>query len=167
MCTSAGNMFLRRIHLQSVFLRPEIPIMASIKGPIIFLEDDADEQEILKEVVQRVVPNDIKFFTDGESLLHYLRTTAEQPFIIISDVNVPVMNGLEVKRIVNADDFLRRKSIPFVFLSTSAERKAVEDAYDMNSQGFFLKQNTMTGIETHLRLIFDYWTHCRHTNSAG
>lgn len=141
--------------------------MASIKGPIIFLEDDADEQEILNEVVQRIVPNDVRFFTDGESLLHYLRTTAEQPFIIVSDVNVPVLNGLEVKRIINADDFLRRKSIPFIFLSTSAERKAVEDAYDMNSQGFFLKQNTITGIETHLRLILDYWTHCRHTNSSS
>lgn len=160
-------MFLASIRLQLVFLRPEIPIMASIKGPIIFLEDDADEQEILKEVVQRIVANDVRFFTDGETLLHYLRTTAEQPFIIISDVNVPVLNGLEVKRIINADDFLRRKSIPFVFLSTSAERKAVEDAYDMNSQGFFLKQNTMTSIEAHLRLILGYWTHCRHTNSSS
>lgn len=140
--------------------------MASIRGPIIFLEDDTDEQEILKEVIGRVVPNDVRFFTDGESLLHYLRTTAEQPFIIISDVNVPVLNGLEVKRIINADDFLRRKSIPFVFLSTSAEREAVDNAYDMNCQGFFVKQNTMTAIEGHLRLIMDYWTHCKHTNTV-
>ena len=160
-------MFIRLFPFNWLFLRPELPIMASIKGPIIFLEDDADEQEILKEVVQRIIPNDVRFFTDGESLLHYLRTTAEQPFLIISDVNVPVLNGLEVKRIINADDFLRHKSIPFVFLSTSAERKAVEDAYDMNSQGFFLKQNTMTGIEAHLRLILDYWTHCKHTNSVN
>lgn len=139
--------------------------MASAKGPIIFLEDDADEQDILKEVIQRILPNDVRFFVDGESLLEYLKTTAEQPFLIISDVNVPILNGLEVKRIINSDDFLRRKSIPFVFLSTSAERQDVEDAYDQNSQGFFLKQNTMTGIEKHLRLIVDYWMHCRHTNT--
>jgi CheY-like chemotaxis protein len=139
--------------------------MASTKGPIIFLEDDADEQDLLREVVTNIRDNPLRFFSDGESLLEYLRTTDEQPFIIISDVNVPVLNGLEAKVAINNDDFLRRKSIPFVFLSTSAERSAVEMAYDINSQGFFLKQNTMADIEKHLRLIFDYWTHCKHTNS--
>jgi CheY-like chemotaxis protein len=141
--------------------------MGSKKGPIIILEDDADEQELLAEVFTKMqVSNEVKFFTDGESFLKYLRSTPDQPFIIISDVNIPMLNGLEVKAIINRDDFLRKKSIPFVFLSTSAEKKAVEEAYDLTAQGYFLKQNTINEIERHLRLILDYWSECKHTNSV-
>lgn len=122
--------------------------MGNKKGPIIILEDDQDEQELLADIFHKMeVPNETKFFSDGESFLDYLRTTHDQPFLIISDVNIPMRNGLEVKKIINDDDHLRRKSIPFVFLSTSAEKKAVEEAYNLTAQGFFLKQNTVTEIE--------------------
>lgn len=140
--------------------------MPDNKGPIIFLEDDKDEQELLKEVIaQMQIPNPPVFFSDGVSFLDYLRTTKERPFLIISDVNVPLLNGLEVKKIINDDDLLRKKSIPFVFLSTTAERKAVEQAYDLNCQGFFVKQYTVSEIEKQLQLIFNYWKNCRHINS--
>lgn len=140
--------------------------MGSKRGPIIILEDDADEQELLAHVFEQMqIRNQLKFFATGESMLSYLRTTSDQPFIIISDVNIPMINGLEVKQMINEDASLRRKSIPFIFLSTSAERKAVEQAYDINAQGFFLKQNTITDIQRYLRLILDYWLECKHTNN--
>ena len=141
--------------------------MGNKKGPIIILEDDADEQELLAEVFEKMhVSNEVKFFADGESFLKYLRSTPDQPFLIISDVNIPMLTGLEVKAIINGDDFLRKKSIPFVFLSTSADKKAVEEAYNLTAQGYFLKQNTINEIERHLRLILDYWSECKHTNSV-
>ena len=141
--------------------------MGSKKGPIIILEDDADEQELLSEVFKQMqVVNEIKFFSDGESFLQYIRTTQDQPFIIISDVNVPLLNGLEVKRIINDNTYLRQKSIPFVFLSTTAEKKAVEEAYDLTAQGFFVKQNSIQEIEINLKLILQYWSECKHTNSV-
>ena len=140
--------------------------MGSKKGPIIVLEDDADEQELLSEVfTQMKVTNEVKFFSNGDSFLQYIRTTQDQPFIIISDVNIPLLNGLEVKRIINSDDHLRKKSIPFIFLSTSAEKKAVEEAYNQTAQGFFVKQNSIQNIEKHLTIIMQYWSECKHTNS--
>jgi CheY-like chemotaxis protein len=140
--------------------------MASRSGPIIILEDDADEQELLGEMFVKIgVANKLIYFSTGIDVLAYLKSTTEQPFLIISDVNVPLMNGLELKKVINDDDYLRKKSIPFIFLSTSAEKKAVETAYDLTVQGFFLKQNTVSEIERHLRLIVDYWRECKHTNS--
>ena len=141
--------------------------MGSRLGPIIILEDDADEQELLTEVFQRLnISNEVKFFSDGERFIEYVRTTRDSPFIIISDVNVPLLNGLEVKSIINSNDFLRKKSIPFVFLSTSGAKSAVEQAYDLNAQGFFLKQNSIDKIEKQIKLILDYWAECKHTNNV-
>jgi CheY-like chemotaxis protein len=140
--------------------------MGSLKGPLIILEDDDDEKMLLSEVITKIgLTNEIKFFSTGIALIDYLMTTKDRPFLIISDVNIPRMNGLEVKEKINESDFLRRKAIPFIYVSTSGAMSAVERAYDLNAQGFFLKQNTIGDIEKHLRIIFEYWRECRHTNS--
>jgi CheY-like chemotaxis protein len=140
--------------------------MSSKNGPIIILEDDEDERHILSEVLRKINrKNEVKFFKTGVELLDYIMSTKDKPMLIISDVNVPVMNGLELRRLVNESNMLRRKSIPFVFLSTTASRKTVEEAYDLSVQGFFVKQNSYKEIERHLRMILDYWSECRHTNS--
>jgi two-component SAPR family response regulator len=140
--------------------------MGSLKGPIIILEDDEDEKTILIEVMKEMqVENEIKFFTSGVELYDYLLSTNDKPFIIISDINVPRMNGLELKKAINESQTLRRKSIPFVFLSTTSVKKYVEAAYDLTAQGYFVKQNSFKDIERHLRMIFAYWRECRHTNS--
>jgi CheY-like chemotaxis protein len=140
--------------------------MGSLKGPLIILEDDEDEKLLLSEVIAEIgLSNEIKFFDTGTDLIEYLLVTKDRPFLIISDVNIPRMNGLEVKQTINQSDFLRRKSIPFIYLSTSATLSSIERAYDLNAQGYFLKQNSIKAIEKHLRVIFEYWKSCRHTNS--
>ncbi|MGZ5255600.1 MAG: response regulator, partial [Flavitalea sp.] len=95
-------------------------------GPIIIAEDDVDDQQIMVEVFESLsIKNPIRFFTDGQDVLEYLLTTKEKPFIIISDVNLVRMNGLELRRRITADEKLRRKSIPFVFLTTSTNHLSV------------------------------------------
>jgi CheY-like chemotaxis protein len=139
--------------------------MGSLKGPIIILEDDPDEKELLEEAIRPLSNNEIKFFSTGDAMLKYLEETKDRPFVILSDVNVPGLTGLQLKKKINETPFLRRKSIPFVFLSTTANQKSVEAAYDLNSQGFFIKQDSLKEIQRHLSLIFGYWSECRHTNS--
>lgn len=98
-------------------------------------------------------------------MLQFLRTTHEKPFLILCDINMPVMNGLELRRKIDEDDFLRRKSIPFVFFTTYAVPQEVSQAYELTVQGFFEKGNNLKQLTDTLRLILEYWTVCRHPNS--
>lgn len=135
-------------------------------GPIIWLEDDHDDQHIIEEVLKVVtLGRSLRMFSSGEEFLTYLRTTQEKPFLILSDVNMPRMNGLRVRDEINSDEVLRRKAIPFIFFSTTAEEREVRKAYDLTVQGYFEKGNNFEEMKARLTRIFDYWNDCKHPNS--
>lgn len=135
-------------------------------GPILLIEDDVDDQEFITDALQMLgVKNMVEIFDNGQKAFDFLLNTELQPFIILSDVNLPIMNGLQLKSEIQRNDYLRNKSIPFVFLSTSADLKAVNEAFELNVQGFFVKENTYDGIQKQLKQIIDYWKSCRHPNS--
>jgi CheY-like chemotaxis protein len=135
-------------------------------GPIILVEDDLDDQEFIVDSFQILgIKNQINVFDNGREALAFLKTTEVQPFLIISDVNLPVLNGLQLKAEIQNNEYLRNKSIPFIFLSTSADKKAVEEAFKLSVQGFFVKENTFEGIQQQLKHIVDYWKNSRHPNS--
>ena len=67
-------------------------------GPIIIIEDDLDDQDILTEVFKELnYRNEIIFFDDGEKALTYLTATEVEPFIIFSDINMPKLSGMELR----------------------------------------------------------------------
>jgi CheY-like chemotaxis protein len=127
-------------------------------GPIVLLDDDPDDHEIIRMICSNLqVCTPIHFFHDPLQLLDFLRSPEKDPFIILCDINMPVLNGLEVREIIWNDVELRKKSIPFVFFSTSASLQQVEKAFDLTVQGFFLKGQTLEETEAKLKLIFEYW----------
>lgn len=137
-------------------------------GPIILVEDDPDDQEFITDALATLgVKNEIIIFENGQKAYAYLKSTEDQPFLILSDLNLPVMNGLQLKAEIHTNDYLRNKSIPFIFLSTSADKRAVTEAFELCVQGFFVKENTYEGIQQQLKQIIDYWKNCRHPNSAN
>lgn len=140
----------------------------SRSGPIVIVEDDRDDQFIMEKIFQGMgVPNQRVYFTSCDDAFTYLQTTVVQPCIIISDVNLPRQSGIEFKRQIDQDPELRMRSIPFVFLSTSAEPKSVTEAYTkMTVQGFFQKPDTYEKLTQTIQLIIDYWLLCKHPNSA-
>ena len=138
----------------------------SKKGPIILIDDDTDEGEILADVfVRQSISNTLKCFLSGQEALNYLRTTDDKPFLILCDINMPQMNGIEVRRQITEEEYLRKKSIPFIFYTTSATQQAITAAYEMSVQGFFEKGKTIDLTKSMLRLIVDYWRTCRHPNT--
>ncbi len=135
-------------------------------GPIILVEDDADDQEFISDaLVMSGVKNEVLFFDNGVKALDFLIVTEQQPFLIISDVNLPILNGLQLKAEIESNEYLRKKSIPFIFLSTSADKKAVTEAFDLSVQGFFVKENSYEGIQRQLKQIVEYWKNSKHPNS--
>ena len=150
------------------FLRViQIRTQMAKSGPIVILEDDEDDQDILEEIFMKLnVKNKLVWFTTTDDAFKFLQTTSEQPFIIFSDVNLPRQNGIEFKRRIDSDKELRKKSIPFIFYSTSVDQQQVNEAYThMTVQGFFQKGISYEEIKTDIKVILDYWQACRHPNS--
>ena len=130
-------------------------------GPIIVIDDDLEDQQILDEIFKNLnVPNKVIFFTDGSEALDYLTTTSDQPFLILSDINMPRVDGFEVRSRIYHNANLKIKFIPYLFFTTSVDKKAVQDAYGMGVQGFFVKPTSMTEMQNSLKKILDYWQEC-------
>ena len=131
------------------------------RGPIIVIEDDIDDQEILVEIFKDLgYANEIVYFVDGNDALEYLNRTEIQPFLILSDINMPKINGFELRNKVFTNELLQEKCIPYLFFSTNATKKSVIDAYALSVQGFFIKPNSMKELESTIRKIVEYWQEC-------
>ena len=129
-------------------------------GPVVVIEDDADDQDILKEIFRQLnYKNEIIFFADGEKALEYLNQDIT-PFLILSDINMPKMNGFELRDAIQTNEELHLKCIPYLFFSTSANKQSVIDAYSMSVQGFFVKAHTMDKLKDSIRKIMEYWSEC-------
>lgn len=135
------------------------------RGPIIFIEDDKDDQEIISAVFGDLdYKNEIIFFDDGEGALAYLIDTDVEPFIVFSDINMPKLNGMELREKIHENESLRLKSIPYLFFSTSAEQDHVVDAYSKSVQGFFTKPSDFNELKAVMKTIVEYWQKCVSPN---
>ena len=130
-------------------------------GPIIVIEDDADDQEMLVEIFKKLdYSNQVVYFADGNHALDYLNQTDVHPFLILSDVNMPKIDGFELRSKVFTNEQLQTKCIPYLFFTTAATKKSVMDAYALSVQGFFTKPNSMNQLENTIRKIVEYWQEC-------
>lgn len=135
----------------------------NVRGPILVIDDDLDEQELLETAFRDIgMTNRIFFFRNGLEAYDHLLEAIEKPFLILCDVNMPKMTGLELRDNITSNEILRKKSIPFVFYSTTAKPEEVEQAYNMCVQGFFEKHLTYNELCEDLRRICGYWASCVH-----
>lgn len=135
-------------------------------GPIIIIEDDEDDQEILREIFEKLnYPNEVIFFADGQAALAYLNQPAILPFLILSDINMPKISGFELRTKLKTDAALAVKCIPYLFFSTALNLDAVIDAYSMSVQGFFVKETSVTELEKTISVIMEYWKRCAAPNN--
>jgi len=130
-------------------------------GPVIIIEDDLDDKEILEEVFQNLkYPNQLLFFGNGQEALDFLNSSEIIPFIILSDINMPKLDGFALSNKIKMDAKLQLKCIPYLFFSTASSQKAVVDAYSLSVQGFFIKQSSMAELEKTITVIMEYWKRC-------
>ena len=134
-------------------------------GQIIIVEDDSDDQHMFSEVFKELnYKNEIVFLNDGQEALAYLKAYDKQPFIVFSDINMPKLNGLELRRQIHENEDMRLKTIPYLFFTTSAEQNAVVDAYSKSIQGFFIKPSNFQDLKKLLKVIVEYWQNCESPN---
>lgn len=135
-------------------------------GPIIIIEDDTDDQDMLKEVFGKLpYTNELFFFPDGQKALDFLNASDVIPFLILSDINLPKLDGFALRSKIKMDAELQIRCIPYIFFSTAMNQKAVIDAYSMSVQGFFEKQISFKELEKTITVIMEYWKRCAAPNN--
>lgn len=137
--------------------------MKKVKGKIILVDDQKYEKDLLNNALEE---NDwgirVEYFDNARDALEHLQENVDEIFLIISDMNMPGMNGMEFKKTIDRDDYLRQKTIPFIFASSEPTRKDVLEAYKYHVQGFFKKPESLEGQSAMLETIVQYWVACIH-----
>ena len=131
------------------------------KGPIFIIDEDIDDHDLVKELVKELkYSNEVVSFFYGEQLLKHIDTVECDPFIIICDVNLPGLDGFEVRKKLEANKAFKYKSVPFIYWSNVASSKQIKQAYDAGGHGFFIKAAHLGDIRSMLKDIFEYWYRC-------
>jgi len=134
-------------------------------GAIVIIEDDVDDQDIFKEAFRQLnYKNEIIFFNDGQEALRYLTESVREPFIVFSDINMPKLDGKELRAQIHENESIRIKTIPYLFFTTSVAQEDVIDAYSKSIQGFFVKPSSFDDLKSLLRKIVEYWQECVSPN---
>jgi CheY-like chemotaxis protein len=134
------------------------------EGPLVLVEDDIDDQELIILTLRELgLLNEIKLFQNGQEALEYLYQANTQPFLILSDINMPILDGIAFKKKIDSCAILKTKCIPFVFISTSPAA-SMNEICKLNIQGFFEKGNSMRQLNEILGTILKYWNLTKHLN---
>lgn len=135
--------------------------MMKIDGEIVLIDKDEFEVAFFEEILTKLnLSIGIKHFKTPVQGLDYLRTSKSKIFVVISliDFGAGSMSGLDLKRIINEDTELLLKSIPFVFMTYLVDKETIEEAYQLNIQGYFAKPMTLGGTTRLLTNIINYWS---------
>jgi CheY-like chemotaxis protein len=144
---------------------PQEKLPIDKEGPIIVIEDDPDDQFVLDVVFKKLAySNEVIYFSDGQQALDYLDRVESIPFLILSDINMPKLDGFALREKLHNDARLKLKCIPYLFFSTAIDQQMVINAYSVSVQGFFIKPNTMTELEETISAILRYWKLCAAPN---
>ena len=131
------------------------------QGPIIVVEDDIDDQEMLQAIFKSInVPNEVIFLSDGQEAYDYLNSNQVKPFLILSDINMPRMSGIELRDKMQKDGDIRLRTTPYLFLTTAAATDTLINAYANSVQGFFQKAGNPESFKKTIVAILDYWKEC-------
>lgn len=127
-------------------------------SPILIADDDTDDRELLQDAWNELdFRNPLIFFNNGKDVLQYLNSEKTKPFLILCDVNIPKMDGFELKAKILEDTELNYKSIPFVYWSSQVSKAQIQKAYNLGGNGFFVKDIRFEEIKQSLIDIVKYW----------
>ena len=130
---------------------------------IVVVEDSEEDFAAFRRALRKnKVETSVVRFTDGEAFLGALRdeSQARPPTLVILDLNLPALNGIEVLRELREDAQFR--SIPVVVLTTSANPSDVQRCYDLGVGGYFLKEGDFEDFCGKVGSLADYWLRAVH-----
>lgn len=123
---------------------------------VIVIEDSDDEQMLISRAIKRVPEQPgLTMLDSGEQALDYFRSITAMPDLVLVDIKMSRMGGIEF--IKNVKKIERCKGIPFVCMSTSSVRSDVRDAYAAGANGYFAKPEQQAAFTRDLVSLISYW----------
>jgi CheY-like chemotaxis protein len=123
---------------------------------ILLIEDDLIEIMKLQRTVSKLqLKHRIREAKNGEDALKELRDSSKLPDIVLLDLNMPRMNGLEFLKILKEDEVL--KYLPTIVLTTSQNQADLLEAYRIGIAGYVIKPLKHQDYEEKLKKVLDYW----------
>ena len=129
---------------------------------ILLAEDDENDVRITLRAIQKGgLEASVSVVRDGQEALDFLRREepfggAHRPDLVLLDMNLPKLNGMEVLRATKGDEALG--TIPILMLTTSQRREDVATAYALGANAFICKPIRFSRFVEGVRELADYWS---------
>lgn len=128
-------------------------------GTILLVDDNPDDVTLtLRAFRTNNITNQVDVASDGEEALNYLLPDGQyppKPVLILLDINLPKISGLEVLRRIRTDD--RTRHLPVVVLSTSSEDRDIVESYNLGANSYVRKPVVFNEFVDAVRVLGLYW----------
>ena len=123
---------------------------------VLMADDDEDDRVLTRNAFKRGELNEgLHFAANGEELMQKLRAEGQRPDLILLDLNMPRMNGMEALKEIKADPSLR--DIPVVVLTTSTDPEDLHRSYRLGANSYITKPNNVEGYQHMVQSLSRYW----------
>lgn len=124
---------------------------------ILFVEDDAIEVMMFNRVIQKIgINHRLIEANNGENALEILNAKEIIPDIILLDLNMPKLNGVDFLRILKNDEHF--KHIPTIVFTTSNNYRDISECYNIGIAGYIIKPLKYDDYLVLVKKTLDYWS---------
>jgi len=124
--------------------------------PVLLVEDNDDDIELTQLCFKNNhISNEMVIARDGAEAVNYLRAVPDLPMLVLLDLKLPKIGGLEVLRILRADE--RTKRLPVVVLTSSIEEKDLVNSYNLGANSYIRKPVDLDQFQEAVRQLGLYW----------
>ncbi len=126
--------------------------------PLLLVEDNPDDAMILQRALAQLGLGEKMVHTPSAelALIHLQSGLKEKPALILLDLNMPGMGGIEFLQAIKSDP--RLATIPVVVLTTSKERHDILQSFDLHAAGYIVKPFDYEAAVKTLKVVEDYWS---------
>ena len=141
-----------------------------IRTDIVYVEDNLDHAELVLRVMERQgVRQRVVHLENGEQAVALLEAvkvgTAERPKLVLLDLRLPRVDGIEVLRHVKST--LELRDIPVVIFTTSCGDRDVQDAYANFANSYLVKPDDLSSLNRLLTDLSTYWLEYNQVQSSS
>lgn len=130
----------------------------------LLVDDSPQDRWLAQEVFETLCPDcTLTCVGSGREALALFDDPAFDPQVILLDINMPVMNGFEVLKVLKSTP--RLVHIPVVILSTSEAQQDISEAYTLHASSYLVKSDSFTEFLQQVETFLRYWQLSRTTRS--